>query len=158
MSEQNQVAGPFQQALPALATLGLGLWVAYVSFSVEDPQPYLFPQLISVAMILLSCSALLRAVRGRNRTGAGVPLDLLFNIAPAIVVMLAYILVLAPYLGFYTGAATAFLMLYSLYDPNSHFSIRTWIMRIATTIAFISVIYLVFALGLQVQTPRGLFL
>jgi len=129
-----------------------------VSFSVDDPQPYLFPQLISVAMILLSVSALVRAIRGANRTGVGIPLDLLLRIAPGIAVMLAYVLVLAPQLGFYTGSAVGFLTLYSLYDPKPHLSIRTWAMRIAVTVGFMLVIYLVFALALQVQTPRGLFL
>lgn len=64
MSQQDQVAGRFQQCLPVLATLALGLWIAYESFTVEDPQPYLFPQLISVAMIGLSAAALFRAIRG----------------------------------------------------------------------------------------------
>ena len=158
MSQQEQVAGRLQQSLPVLATLVLGLWIAYVSFSVDDPQPYLFPQLISVAMILLSVSALVRAIRGANRTGVGIPLDLLLRIAPGIAVMLAYVLVLAPQLGFYTGSAVGFLTLYSLYDPKPHLSIRTWAMRIAVTVGFMLVIYLVFALALQVQTPRGLFL
>ena len=66
MSQQDQVAGRFQQCLPVLATLALGLWIAYESFTVEDPQPYLFPQLISVAMIGLSAAALFRAIRGAN--------------------------------------------------------------------------------------------
>ena len=158
MSQQEQVAGRLQQSLPVLATLVLGLWIAYVSFLVDDPQPYLFPQLISVAMILLSVSALVRAIRGANRTGVGIPLDLLLRIAPGIAVMLAYVLVLAPQLGFYTGSAVGFLTLYSLYDPKPHLSIRTWAMRIAVTVGFMLVIYLVFALALQVQTPRGLFL
>ncbi len=158
MSQQEQVAGRLQQSLPVLATLALGLWIAYASFSVDDPQPYLFPQLISVAMILLSVSALVRAIRGANRTGVGIPLDLLLRIAPGIAVMLAYVLVLAPQLGFYTGSAVGFLTLYSLYDPKPHLSIRTWAMRIAVTVGFMLVIYLVFALALQVQTPRGLFL
>ena len=36
MSQQEQVAGRFQQSLPVLATLALGLWIAYESFTVED--------------------------------------------------------------------------------------------------------------------------
>ncbi len=158
MSQQDQVAGRFQQCLPVLATLALGLWIAYESFTVEDPQPYLFPQLISVAMIGLSAAALFRAIRGANRTGVGIPLDLLLRIAPGIAVILAYVLVLAPQLGFYTGSAIGFITLYSLYDPNPHLSVRTWFTRIAITAGFMLVIYLVFALALQVQTPRGLFL
>ena len=158
MSQQDQVAGRVQQSIPVLVTLGLGLWIAYESFTVEDPQPYLFPQLISIAMIGLSAAALFRAVRGANRTGAGIPVDLLLRIAPGIAVMLVYVLVLAPQLGFYTGSAVGFFTLYSLYDPNSHQSVRTWLTRIAITAGFMLVIYLVFALALQVQTPRGLFL
>ncbi len=158
MSEHEQVAGRIQQTLPAVAILLLGLWVGYTSFSVEDPQPYLFPQLISVAMLLLGAIALARALKGQNRTGGGLSLDQLTRIAPAITVMLLYVLLLAPQLGFYTGSALGFLSLYTLYDPNSHTSPATWLRRLIITVGFMSLIYVVFALGLKVQTPRGLFL
>lgn len=154
----DNVAGRLQQSIAASIILALGLWVAYVSFSVSDSQPYLFPQLISVCMVGLAALALFRAVRGANRTGSGMNLHQLLMIAPAIAVMLAYIFVAIPYLGFYTAATLAFLTLYTLYDPNSHLKPSTWLMRIVVTVGFMALIYVVFAMGLRVQTPRGLFI
>ncbi len=158
MSEQPEVAGRFQQSLPAAALLALGLWVGYTSFNTEDPQPYLFPQLISVALVLLSGMALFRAFKGTNRTGAGVPLDQLGRIAPAIGLMLVCVFVMLPELGFYSGSALGFFILFSLYDPASHKSPAVWLKRLVITAGFMTLIYVVFALGLQVQTPRGLFI
>ncbi|KUO60743.1 MAG: hypothetical protein APF80_11645 [Alphaproteobacteria bacterium BRH_c36] len=156
MSEN--VAGRLQQTIAAAIILALGLWVAFVSFSVSDPQPYLFPQLISVAMVGLAALALVRAARGANRTGAGMSLHQLRMIAPAIALMLAYVLIAIPTLGFYTAATLAFFTLYTLFDPSSHQKPSTWLVRIAVTVGFMALIYVVFAMGLRVQTPRGLFI
>jgi hypothetical protein len=158
MSDLPEVAGRTQQTIVAAGILALGCWVAYVSFAVEDPQPYLFPQLIAVLMVVLAALSLLRAVRGGNRTGAGVSGAQFLRIAPLLAMMLLYIFVLAPKLGYYLGATIAFFAIYTLYDPNPHVKPKTWLVRTAVTAGFIAVIYTVFALGLRVQTPRGLFL
>ncbi len=158
MSDLPDVAGRTQQTIVAAGMLALGCWVAYVSFAVEDSQAYLFPQLIATLMVVLAGLALLRAARGGNRTGAGVSGGLLVRIAPLLAMMLLYIFVLAPELGYYVGATIAFFAIYTLYDPNPHVKLKSWLMRIAVTAGFIGVLYMVFALGLRVQTPRGLFL
>ncbi|MEO1542942.1 MAG: tripartite tricarboxylate transporter TctB family protein [Pseudomonadota bacterium] len=150
-----RVAGPLQQALPAAVLLALGLWVGFVSFTPEDPQPYLFPQIISVALVFLSSMALVRAIRRGNRTGAGMDTGQFVRIIPVVLVMAGYVFLLIPNLGFYASAFVAFLTLFSFYDADSHALPRTWLKRFAITAGFISVIYLVFALALQVQTPRG---
>jgi Tripartite tricarboxylate transporter TctB family len=152
------VAGRLQQTIAAAAILGVGVWVAYVSFSVRDPQPYLFPQLISVVMLALAGFALVRALMGTNRTGTGMSIERLVAITPALLVMLLYIFVLIPALGFYAAATVAFFTLYTVYDPTSHKKPSTWLTRIVVTAGFMALIYLVFALGLRVQTPRGLFI
>ncbi|MBU2582043.1 MAG: tripartite tricarboxylate transporter TctB family protein [Alphaproteobacteria bacterium] len=154
----DNVAGRLQQAVAAGVVLALGLWIALVSFSVEDPQPYLFPQLIAVAFVGLAVVAFLRALRGANRTGSGMSVEQLQNTAPAIALMLAYIFVAIPTLGFYAAATLAFFVLYSLYDPKSHKLASTWLMRVAVTAGFMTLIYVVFAMGLRVQTPRGMFI
>jgi len=159
MSENNQeVAGRLQQSIAAGIILALGLWVAFVSFNVEDSRPYLFPQLISVVMVLLATYSFIRALRGGNRTGISVSGDQLSRIAPAIAIMLLYVFVLAETLGYYLAATLSFLAIYSLYDPEPHLKLRSWIVRLTVTAGFITVIYLVFAVGLRVQTPRGLYL
>lgn len=150
------VAGRVQQSVAALIILAVACWVAIVSFDVEDPQPYLFPQLLSGFMVALSVMALLRALRGRNRTGAGIGGGQFLNIAAGLAIMLVYVFALAEWLGFYSAAFVAMLTLYSLYDPLPHGRVRTWAVRLAVTLGFVAVIYAVFALGLKVQTPEGI--
>ncbi len=150
------VAGRLQQSVAALIILAVACWVAIVSFDVEDPQPYLFPQLLSGFMVVLSLMALLRALRGRNRTGAGIGGGQFLNIAAGLAVMLVYVFALAEWLGFYSAAFLAMLTLYSLYDPQPHDKARTWAVRLTVTAGFVAVIYAVFALGLKVQTPQGI--
>ena len=152
------VAGRLQQSIAALTILAVGGWVAFVSFNVEDPQPYLFPQLFSGIMVALAVMALVRAVRGLNRTGTGVGQRKFLNIAPGLAVMLVYVFVLADWLGFYASAFVAMLVLYSLYDPNPHRKLRSWAVRLVVTVGFVAVMYAVFALGLRVQTPEGILI
>lgn len=150
------VAGRLQQSVAAVIILAVAGWITIVSFDVEDPQPYLFPQLFSGIMIALSLMALLRAARGKNRTGAGVGGRQFLNIAAGLAIMLVYVFALAEWLGFYSAAFLAMLTLYSLYDPQPHRNPRTWAVRLAVTVGFVAVIYAVFALGLKVQTPQGI--
>ena len=150
------VAGRVQQAVAAAIVLAVACWVVFVSFDVEDPQPYLFPQLFSGIMAVLALIATLRAMHGANSTGAGIGRRKFLTIAPGLAVMLVYAFVLAEWLGFYTAAFLAMFVLYSLYDPGPHRSVRNWAVRLAVTAGFIAAMYGVFALGLKVQTPRGI--
>lgn len=158
MSEQTAIAGRMQQTIAAALIFCLGLTLAFVSFNVDEQRAYLFPQLISILMVGLAAYALMRALRGNNRTGANFSLDEIGVIAPALALMLLYVFVLAPVLGFYAGATLAFFSIYTLYDPRSHRRLDSWLIRLAVTAGFILVIYLVFAVGLRVQTPRGIFI
>ena len=152
------VAERWQQALSAGLLVLLALWVAYVSFDVRDPEPYLFPRLISVALLCLASLAFLRALQGRNRTGAGIGRDAAIGIAPGLAVMAVYVFLAAEALGFYLASALAFLAVYALYDPGSHRAPQVWARRLTVTLGFTALLYAVFALLLQVQTPRGLLL
>jgi hypothetical protein len=146
----------WQQALPTAGVVALAIWVTYVSFNVDDPEPYLFPRLIAVAMLGLSTFALLRALSGRGHIGKGLYSHTMRNIWPGLVVMVVYVALAAEWLGFYTAGAAAFLAIYSLYDPAPHSDPRVWVRRLLITIGFMSVLYCIFALILRVQTPRGL--
>lgn len=147
--------GRLQQTVAAAIVLAAACWIALVSFDVEDPQPYLFPQLFSGIMAALALIALFRAARGLDRTAAGIGGRTFRNIAPGLAVMLVYVFALAEWLGFYAAAFLAMFVLYSLYDPNPHRSVRSWAVRLAVTAGFIAVIYAVFAQGLKVHTPEG---
>ncbi len=156
MSDFQGIANRWQQSVPAGMVVMLALWVTFVSFDVKDPQPYLFPRLISVAMLGLSLMAFARALGGRNRTGRGLHSRTLRNIWPGLAVMAVYVFLAAEWLGFYTAGAAAFMAIYTLYDPNPHNTPGIWIKRLLITIGFMSVMYCIFALILRVQTPRGL--
>ena len=133
-------------------------WITIVSFDVGGFRSRsLFPRSsFPGSWVALSLMALLRAVRGRNRTGAGISGQQFLNIAAGLAVMLVYVFALAEWLGFYSAAFLAMLTVYSLYDPQPHGKVRTWAVRLAVTVGFVAVIYAVFALGLKVQTPQGI--
>ncbi|MCP5368643.1 MAG: tripartite tricarboxylate transporter TctB family protein [Hyphomicrobiales bacterium] len=152
------VAGRAQQVFPAVLVLALALWITWVSFDVDDPVPYLFPRLVAVIMLALAAVAFVRAVTGGNQTGGGIDLRTLLNVLPGIGLMFLLVFVLADWLGFYTASTAVFLALYAFYDPAPHGAIGTWARRVAVTLGFMAVMYGLFALVLQVQTPRGLLL
>ena len=152
---ETAAAGRLQQAVAAAIVLVAACWIAFVSFDVEDPQPYLFPQLFSGVMVVLALIVVVRALRGVDRTAAGIGGRTFRNIAPGLAVMLFYVFGLAEWLGFYSAAFLAMLVLYSLYDPSPHRSMRSWAVRLAVTAGFVAVIYAVFAQGLKVHTPDG---
>lgn len=156
MSGPATFADRWQQALPTAAVVVLAIWVTFVSFNVKDPEPYLFPRLIAVAMLALSAIALLRALSGRGRIEKRLYSRTLRNIWPGLAIMLVYVFLAAEWLGFYAAGAAAFLAIYSLYDPAPHSAPRVWMRRLLITIGFMSVLYCIFALILRVQTPRGL--
>ena len=152
---QTGAAGRLQQSVAAAIVLAVACWIAFVSFDVEDPQPYLFPQLFSGVMVALALIVAVRAARGLDRTAAGIGGRTLRHIAPGLAVMLIHVFALAEWLGFYAAAFLAMFVLYSLYDPSPHRKARSWAVRLAVTAGFIAVIYAVFAQGLRVHTPEG---
>ena len=148
-----------QQTVPSVLILGLACWVAYVSFNVDDPEPYLFPRLVSLGLVLLAVVALVQAAAGGGTaTGRGLTLDVARAILPALVVMGGYVFHAVESLGMYTASTVAFFLIVVLYDPSPHTEIRSWLKRIAVTAGFMAVMYGLFAMLLKVQTPRGLFI
>ena len=158
MSDQTHVAGRLQQTVPSGLVLLLAIWITVASFNVDDPGPYLFPRIIAVAMLVLALISFQRAFRGKSRTGVGLDLEVLRNLAPGVAIMLVYVVFAAEFLGFYLGSFVAFLMLYALYDPQGHGEAQSWVRRVIISAGFIPVMYLLFALVLKVQTPRGILL
>ena len=143
--------------LPAGLVFALSLLVTYASFSVGDPEPYLFPRLITLGMTGLSLLALVQAFVDAKPAGGSYGLSLIGCIAPGIAVMLIYVFALTEWLGFYVSSTIAFFVLFSLYDPADHVP-SVLAKRAVITAVFMVVIYCVFTLILRVQTPRGLFL
>jgi hypothetical protein len=49
-------------------------------------------------------------------------------------------------------------LLCTIYDPHRYTDPNAWIRRLGISVGFIAVIYVLFALILKVQTPRGIFI
>ncbi len=147
-----------QHLLPAILVLLLATTVTYLSFIREPASAFLFPRLVAVVMLSLAVWNFIRAARGLARVGNGISLDTLLKILPGLLVMVVYLFWAAKYFGFYLASFVAFFILFTLYDPASHKALRSWMVRLIVTLCFMLVIFCLFNLLLQVQTPRGIFL
>lgn len=145
-----------QHVLSSGIVLLVGLCVAWVSFTQEPASAFVFPRLIASFFVLFGLWNFLRASLGLAKVGKGFDPKSLQNIISGLVLILVLVFFVAKFLGFYAGSFAAFLCLYSLYDPVPHARVKTWIKRSLITACFMAVIYTLFALLLQVQTPRGI--
>ncbi|MEM9144951.1 MAG: tripartite tricarboxylate transporter TctB family protein [Pseudomonadota bacterium] len=134
----------------------VGVWVAYVSYTQQPSEAFLFPRLVSTVFVVLALWTFGKAVLGRTKVGRGLSVSDMQRLLPGLVVALVYVFWAAKALGFYTASTLAFLILLSLYDPAPHLVPRTWIRRLALTAAFLAVMYGLFAMLLNVFTPREL--
>ncbi len=135
----------------------VGATVAYISFTQEPADAFIFPRLISSVFAVLAVWTFIKAVMGRTKVGNGVSAAAMRNMLPGLIVTVIYIFWAAKALGFYTATAIAFFVLLSLYDPAPHGQLRTWIKRVLITAGFMAVMYGLFALLLNVFTPREVF-
>ena len=146
---------PRSQHIVASGIVALvGVTVAYVSYTQEPADAFLFPRLISTIFVALALWTFAKALLGRTRVGAGLSKRAMMNMAPGLIVALIYIFWAAQALGFYVASAIAFFILLSLYDPAPHGELRTWGKRILVTAGFLAVMYGLFAMLLNVFTPR----
>ena len=135
----------------------VGITLAYVSFTQEPAGAFVFPRLIATVFAVLAIWTFVKALLGRTRVGHGLSGQEMRNLLPGLTVTLIYAFWAAKELGFYTATTIAFFLLLTLYDPASHTSGKTWIKRVIITAGFMAVIYGLFALLLNVFTPREIF-
>lgn len=135
----------------------VGISVAYVSYTQEPADAFIFPRLISSVFAVLAIWTFGKALMGRTKVGAGLSAEAMKNLAPGLIVSLIYIFWAAKALGFYTATTIAFFILLSLYDPAPHGEAKTWIKRALITAGFMAVMYALFAQLLYVFTPREIF-
>lgn len=145
-----------QHTVPALVVLGVAAVVAWLSFTEEPAAAFLFPRVVSIFFLGLAVWNAYRALTGRARVGGGISARMALDIAPGLIVALVFVFFAAKTIGFYTSGALAFLAITTIYDPVPLSSLNGWVRRIGVTAIFMGVIYLLFALLLQVQTPRGI--
>ena len=135
----------------------VGLWVAYVSYTAEPAAAFLFPRIISSVFVVLALWTFAKALLGRTKVGNGLSAEALRNIMPGLVVALIFVFWAAETLGFYTASTITFFILVSIYDPTPHGEIRTWTKRAIITAGFLAIMYALFAMLLNVFTPREIF-
>lgn len=147
----------FQHILPAGIIFALAAIVTWLSFTQQPAESFLFPRAISVFFITLAVWNFIRAATGHARVGGGLSRFMAQNITPGLLVMLLFVFFAAKALGFYVASTISFFAIYSFYDPAPYSALNNWIKWVLVTAAFMAVIYGLFALVLQVQTPKGLF-
>ena len=136
---------------------GVGVTVAYISYTQQPSDAFLFPRLISTVFAVLAIWTFVKAVMGRTKVGSGLSAEAMRNLAPGLVVTIIYVFWAAKSLGFYTSTTLAFFILLSLYDPAPHSEVKSWIKRLVITAGFMAVMYGLFAQVLNVFTPREIF-
>ena len=147
-----------QHILPGTLVLFLAAGVAWLSYTGQPADAFLFPRLISVVMLALALWNFVRCVLGMAKVGEGVTARQFMALMPGFAVTLIFVFIAAKSLGFYVASFAAFFVLITLYDPAPHTALRSWFKRLFITIVFMAIIYILFTLLLQVQTPRGLFI
>lgn len=135
----------------------VGIAVTYISFTQEPAAAFLFPRLISTVFAVLALWTFGKALLGRTKVGNGLSRQAMANILPGLVVALVFVFWAAKTLGFYTASTITFFILLSLYDPAPHGEVKTWIKRVVITAGFLAVMYGLFAMLLNVFTPREIF-
>ena len=147
-----------QHVIPSGVILLVGIWVAYVSFTQQPAEAFLFPRLIAVVFVALALWTFGKAVLGWSKVGEGVSAQLAKNIAPGMILACLYIFWGAKTLGFYAAATLTVFLLITWYDGRPMAAISSWIRRILITALIIAVLYGLFAQLLSVYTPRGMFM
>lgn len=143
-----------QHIIPSGIVFAVGCWIAWVSYTQQPSDAFLFPRLISTAFVALAGWTFVKALLGWSKIGSGITRTMAINLFPGLVVSLIYIFWAAKTLGFYTATAIGFFILLTLYDPAPHDQIKSWTKRAIITACFVAVMYGVFALLLKVYTPR----
>ncbi len=147
-----------QYILPSGLITIVGGCVAWISYTQQPADAFLFPRLISIAFLFLALWTFGKAVLGMSKTGEGVSWSTAKNIFPGLLVSAIYIFWAAKALGFYVALSVAFFILLSLYDPAPHSRVTNWVKRTIITAGVVAVIYGLFAVILKVYTPRGMFI
>ncbi len=124
----------------------------YVSFFANNSENYLFPQLIVGGMAILAL--LLWFETGTKETTKSGNLKALI---PGLGVCVAYVL-LMDFMGFYLSSIVAFFVIVMIYRDHKKTDYwRESMIKLGASIAFMSVLYVLFTELLHVRMPQGIF-
>ena len=143
-----------QHIIPSGVVAAVAVWVTYISYTQQPAEAFLFPRLIATVFVVLALWTFGKALLGKSRVGDGINWTMMRNIAPGLGVLVVYAFWAAKGLGFYTASGIAFFILLSIYDPAPHSEARSWVRRALITAGFVTVMYGLFALVLNVFTPK----
>ena len=132
----------------------IGLWVAWISFTQNPTEAFLFPRLISTIFLALSIWTFVAAWVKTSDVSSTISTAMWINILPGLIIGAICVFWMSKAFGFYTASTITVFSLISYYDPASHRQISSWAKRILVTAGFIAVMYLLFAMLLGVFTPR----
>jgi len=132
----------------------IGLWVAWISFTQNPTEAFLFPRLISTIFLALSIWTFVAAWVKTSDVSSTISTAMWINILPGLIIGAICVFWMGKAFGFYTASTITVFSLISYYDPAPHRQISSWAKRILVTAGFIAVMYLLFAMLLGVFTPR----
>ena len=147
-----------QHLIAALVVILVCGYITWICFTAEPKGAYIFPRLISVVLSVFAIWNLVRAVAGWAKVGETLGGQETLNLIPGLVVSLIVMFFAATYLGFYTCAFITIFALSSIYDPADISNLGAWARRLVVSIASVVVLYVLFSLVLQVQTPTGILI
>lgn len=153
---EQEMSGAFiRRVLPDLGVFALGIVILVISLTTRHSAAYLFPKILSVAMIIFAILGVFNAVNTRVSGGKGLTLLNIKTVFPGLIVMIL-LLVLPQWLGLYVSSTLAIFTILCLYGREK-WSLKVVIKRATITLGFMVVLYLTFAILLKVQTPKGVF-
>ena len=132
--------------------------VAYLMFNIsyfqENKEAYLFPAIITSAILFFSLTSLIRETYGLCVDDfKSIPV---LRLLPAIIGMVVTVFTVE-YLGMYTTAAIALFLISAWYSPVENTTKRL-LSSLLLSAGFTLFMYLLFSLMLGVQTPRGILI
>ncbi len=124
---------------------------------IENPRAIIFPRAIIIFMgifaFLMIVQSLVLAKKEDGGKGGGYPY---FRFAALFCIIVAYLAV-SERLGFYASAFLLFALVANVFSDKKP-TIKKVGLKVLVSAVFTGVLFLLFSIILEVQTPRGLFL
>ena len=138
----------------ALTVVLIAYLMFYVSYFQENKEAFLFPAIITTAVLFFSLTSLIRETYGLCLDDIK-PIAFL-RLVPAIICMVAAVFTIE-HLGMYSTSAIALFLISAWYSPEENTTKRL-LSSLLLSAGFTFFMYLLFSLMLGVQAPRGILI